>query len=160
MTEADYIDSYMKEINIFPLLEPKEERKLASIIRKYATGKRKQIAREKFINANLRLAVNLAKSFYAHFNFITNISFMDYVGAANEGLARAVDHFNPKKYKTRFSTYAYPWIKVHLLRLLQSYDNNIYIPPHIIGKLSRYKSLLKEDEDVEDQKLFRKLKVS
>jgi RNA polymerase primary sigma factor len=128
MTES--IKTYLKEIRHIPLLKAKEEIELAKRIKK---GDKE--ARQKMINSNLRLVINIAKR-YMHFG----IPFMDLIEEGNIGLMRAVDKFNPKK-GYRFSTYAAWWIKQSITRAIIEQGKIIRIPVYMSETISKWKKV-------------------
>ena len=91
---------YLIEIGRYPLLTAKEETELALA---YRNGDMN--ARDKLINSNLRLVVNIAKNYKN-----SHLSIADLVGEGNIGLITAVEKYNPDL-GYRFSTCATPWIK-------------------------------------------------
>lgn len=124
------ISLYLKEIGQYPVLTPVEEQKLA---KKIANGDK--LAKEKFINSNLRLVVSIAKK------YITDkLDFLDLIQEGNLGLLKAVEMFNYSKgYK--FSTYATWWIKQAILRAIANKGNSIRVPVHIQALINKYQSL-------------------
>jgi RNA polymerase primary sigma factor len=100
-----------------PLLTPAEEIELGTMIQRWLThpepcppGIRRsgQRARDRFIRANLRLAAGFVSN---RCNRLAKAhSQEDLIQAANEGLIRAVERFDPSK-GYRFSTYAYWWLR-------------------------------------------------
>lgn len=124
------ISLYLKEIGQYPVLTPVEEQKLA---KKIANGD--NLAKEKFINSNLRLVVSIAKK------YITDkLDFLDLIQEGNLGLLKAVEMFNYSKgYK--FCTYATWWIKQAILRAIANKGNSIRVPIHIQALINKYQSL-------------------
>lgn len=97
MRERNALDDYLKEIGKTPLLKKEEELELA---RQIEQGD--ETAREKLIQANLRLVVSIAKGFYRS----TSLDFFDLIQEGNMGLIKAVKKFDYRK-NFRFSTYAF-----------------------------------------------------
>lgn len=125
----DSIQMYLKEIGEAPLLTKREERELAKRIQAGDVE-----AREKMIQANLRLVVSIAKRYVGR---SPNLSFADLIQEGNRGLFRAVEKFDWRKgYK--FSTYATWWIRQAITRALANYSRTIRIPVHMVEKLSKY----------------------
>jgi len=81
--------------------------------------------RKKFIGANLRLVVKVAKR-YHH----PRLSFLDLIAEGNLGLMKAVDKFDYKA-GHRFSTYAVWWIRHSIGRALINKGQTIRIPVYL-----------------------------
>lgn len=143
---------YLIEIGQYPLLTAKEETELAIA---YRNGDGK--AREKLINSNLRLVVNIAKNYKN-----SHLSIADLVSEGNLGLITAVDKYNPDL-GYRFSTCATPWIKQAISKAIADKGRNIRIPAHIYQLLSKYRHALAELEadghKPTDEEIARKLNV-
>jgi RNA polymerase sigma factor (sigma-70 family) len=86
-----------------------------------------QAARERFINANLRLVVSIARRY--HVSDIEGKTLLDHIQEGNTGLIRAVDKFDWRK-GFKFSTYATWWIKQPIDRHNNS-SYRIKIPVHL-----------------------------
>lgn len=122
---------YLKQINSIPLLTPNEEKELAKKIR---AGDKK--AREKFILANLRFVVKIAKQYVK-----SGLSFLDLIQEGNIGLIEAVDRFDPS-YGYRFTTFAAFWIKQAIQRAIAKKSSLIKLPirkHRTCAKLARIK---------------------
>jgi len=94
------LESYFKEIGNHNLLTRAEEVELAKAIEAGDNA-----ARDRMIQANLRLAISIAKNFRDK-----GCSFEDLIQESNIGLIRAVDRFDWRK-GFKFSTYAVWWIR-------------------------------------------------
>lgn len=147
---------YMQDADNYPLLTAKEERQLAATIRKFKEGKQKQAARERLINCNRKLVIKIAFRFKDYFN----LSVMDIINTGNEGLVRAVDTYNPRKFKTRFSTYAYPLIHHSIYRLFYMFSTPVRIPIHIMDKTRAFKAIMEVGREYTDEELMEHLQVS
>ncbi|CCQ54935.1 RNA polymerase sigma factor RpoD [Crocosphaera watsonii WH 0005] len=122
--EKSYIteEEWAKEIGI-------SVRELQLILKR---GKR---AKEKMIQANLRLVVAVSKKYQGK-----GLEFMDLVSEGNLGLIRAVEKFEyDKGYK--FSTYAYHWIRQALVRAICDKGRTIRVPVHINEEISKLKKV-------------------
>ena len=84
-------------------------------------------ARQRFVAANLRLVVSLARRF--NHAFLTQA---DLIQEGTLGLLRAVDGYDPTR-GTRFSTYAAWWIKHGITRALANHGLTVRVPAHVLG---------------------------
>ncbi len=125
----DSVQMYLKEIGKAPLLKAVDERELAKRI---ITGDEE--ARKKFISANLRLVVSIAKRYV---NRSANLGILDLIQEGNIGLSRAVDKFDYKR-GFKFSTYATWWIRQAITRALADQSRTIRIPVHMVETISKY----------------------
>jgi RNA polymerase primary sigma factor len=121
------LDIYFREIDQTPLLTAEEERALA-----YRIGDGDNEARDKMVRANLRLVVNIARSYGGK-----GLSLPDLIEEGNLGLLRAVEGFDPTM-NTRFSTYASYWIKQAIRRALVNTAKTIRIPVHMVELLAKW----------------------
>jgi len=128
-TPPDLVKLYLKEIGNFPLLNAEEEKVLGSQV-KHGSRIEAQEARRRFIEANLRLVVSIAKHYIGQ-----GLPLMDLIQEGNMGLIRSVGKFDYQKgYK--FSTYATWWIRQSITRAIINQSRTIRIPVHMMGSIS------------------------
>ena len=125
----DSVQTYLKEIGKTELLTTLEEKELAKKIEKGD-----EESRQRFIRANLRLVVSIAKRYV---NRSPHLSILDLVQEGNIGLARAVTKFDYRR-GFKFSTYATWWIRQAITRALADQSRTIRIPVHMVETISKY----------------------
>ena len=127
---SDSIQMYLREIGKVSLLTREEEIALA---KRAARGDAD--AKQKLIEANLRLVVSIAKRFTGK-----SLSLLDLIQEGNIGLFRAVEKFDYRKgYK--FSTYATWWIRQAITRALADQSRMIRIPVHMVETINKFKQI-------------------
>jgi len=129
----DIIRLYLKDIKNIPLLTPEEEKELTERIKK-----NDKKARQKMIQSNLRLVINIVKR-YKYFG----VSISDLIEEGNLGLMKAVSKFDPKK-GYRFSTYASWWIKQHVIRAIANQGKTIRIPVYMSEIITRWRKVTEQ----------------
>jgi RNA polymerase primary sigma factor len=122
------LETYLREINETALLNADQEKELAHRI---AVGEKE--ARDRMVRANLRLVVNIARSYTGK-----GLPLPDLIEEGNLGLLRAVEGFDPTM-NTRFSTYASYWIKQSIKRALINSAKTIRIPAYMVELLSKWR---------------------
>src|ERR1700726_112297 len=122
------LETYLREINETPLLNADEEKILA---RRIEEGDSE--ARDRMVRANLRLVVNIARSYTGK-----GLGLQDLIEEGNLGLLRAVEGFDPTM-NTRFSTYASYWIKQSMKRAQVNTAKTIRVPAYMVEHLSKWR---------------------
>jgi RNA polymerase primary sigma factor len=160
---GDLVRIYLREIGKVPLLTAHGEVELAKAIEaglfaeeKLRTGSLRGMgigelaliaaegirAKQRLIEANLRLVVSIAKRYIGR-----GLVFLDLIQEGNLGLIRAVEKFDyTKGYK--FSTYATWWIRQAITRAIADQARTIRIPVHMvetINKMARIQRQLHQD---------------
>ncbi len=122
----DPVRMYLKEIGKVPLLSTEDEIELAKRI---AEGDEE--AKDKLVEANLRLVVSIAKRYAGR-----GMQFLDLIQEGNMGLIKAAEKFDYRKgYK--FSTYATWWIRQSITRSIADQARTIRIPVHMVETINR-----------------------
>ncbi len=122
----DSLRLYLRDIGRVPLLTAAEEVALAKRIE---VGD--MAAKEKMVEANLRLVVSIAKGYLGR-----GLSFLDLIQEGSLGLIRAVEKFDYRR-GFKFSTYATWWIRQAVTRAIADKARTIRIPVHMVEKLNR-----------------------
>ncbi len=122
----DPVRNYLREIGRVPLLKTDEEYELA---KKVAEGSRE--AKQKLIEANLRLVVSIAKRYIGR-----GLPFLDLIQEGNKGLIRATEKYDYRR-GFKFSTYATWWIRQAITRAIADQARTIRIPVHMVETINK-----------------------
>ncbi len=134
--DKDSIGLYLKEIGRVPLLTPEQEVLLARQIAQ--GGPRGEYAKNRLVQANLRLVVSIAKKYINR-----GVPFLDLIQEGSIGLIRAAEKFEHERgYK--FSTYAYWWIRQAITRAVASQARTVRLPIHMVEKINKVKRIRRE----------------
>jgi RNA polymerase sigma factor (sigma-70 family) len=145
------LDEYFRDAAREPLLSAEEERELARTIEvgcdaaeKLSAGRirsklsvdraKRQIraaeaARDRFVRANLRLVISIARTYYRG-----SVPLSDLIQEGNIGLMRAVELFDWRR-GLKFSTYATWWIRQAIGRAIQQQSPMIRLPARVHERL-------------------------
>ena len=166
---VDSVKLYLREIHHVPLLNAADEILLAKRIKTGKAEMQKQSpnidiincgeeAQQRFIEANLRLVVSIAKKYINR-----GMSLLDLIQEGNIGLIRAVEKFDADK-GVRFSTYAAFWIRVAILRALPVNTILVHIPMYQAEILNRVinfqRQLINKGQEPTVEKLAALAKIS
>ena len=118
---------YLSEIGRARLLTAEEE-----IMLSRAAQNGCMASRQRMIESNLRLVVNVARAYVKR-----GLPLLDLVEEGNLGLIRAVEKFDPER-GCRFSTYATWWIRQSVERAIMNQCRTVRLPIHVIRELTVY----------------------
>ena len=124
----DSVRLYLREIGRVRMIKPDEEIELA---RRLADGDAE--AKQKLIQANLRLVISIAKKYVNR-----GLPFQDLIQEGNLGLIRAAEKFDHTK-GFKFSTYATWWIRQAISRGLADKSRTIRVPVHMVESINKLK---------------------
>ena len=153
----DPVRMYLKEIGRIPLLGIDEETVLATVVSQGRKAQEKieqnnegkidlsdsdiemldnQVkesvdAKNRLVEANLRLVVSIAKRYVGR-----GMQFLDLIQEGNMGLMKAVDKFDYEK-GFKFSTYATWWIRQAITRAVADQARTIRIPVHMVETINK-----------------------
>jgi RNA polymerase primary sigma factor len=117
---TDALQLFLNELRHHPLLTARQEVELAKRIERGDLE-----AKERLVNANLRLVVSLARRYPTY-----DLTLLDLIQEGIFGLVRAAEKFDWRKgYK--FSTYATFWIRQAIQRGIENRARTIRIPAHV-----------------------------
>jgi RNA polymerase primary sigma factor len=131
---TDALQLFLNEIGRHRLLTPSEEIDLAKRIERGDLD-----AKDRMINANLRLVVSIAKKYQG-----SELTLLDLIQEGILGLIRAVEKFDWRK-GYRFSTYATWWIRQAVERGMDAKARTIKLPINLVRnqrKLARAENAL------------------
>ncbi|MCX7898184.1 MAG: RNA polymerase sigma factor RpoS [Rhodocyclaceae bacterium] len=121
----DLTQLYLNEIGATPLLTPEEELHLARAARAGDF-----FARQRMIEANLRLVVSIARHYLNR-----GLPLDDLIEEGNLGLIHAIEKYDPER-GFRFSTYATWWIRQNIERAIMNQSRTVRLPVHVIKELN------------------------
>jgi RNA polymerase primary sigma factor len=125
--DDDPIKIYLKAIGKTRLLTATEEVYLAKKIEKGDLP-----AKNRLIEANLRLVVSVAKKYIGR-----GLMFLDLIQEGNLGLIVAVEKYDYKR-GFKFSTYATWWIRQAVTRAIADKSRTIRVPVHMVENINKY----------------------
>ena len=155
----DTLNLYIRRIASLKLLTPEEERATAQIA-KEGNEQEALIARQKLVQANLKLVVNIARKTVQ----VSHLPMIDLIQEGNLGLMVAVEKFD-YKLGYRFSTYAAWWIKQAIFKAISEQSHCVKIPVYIQETLSKFSKVKAELEQkyntqVKNEDVARKMNIS
>jgi len=124
------LDLFLRRARAYPLLTAAQEVELAKRIERGDMA-----AKERMINANLRLVVSQARRYQGH-----GLPMEDLVQEGMLGLIRAVEKFDWRR-GFKFSTYGTLWIRQAMQRGLQNHGRTIRLPVHVAQRQVKVRKL-------------------
>jgi len=134
----DSFTQYMNRMGHVPLLEIDDEKRLANLARS-GTENEKTEAKQKLVEANLRLVVSIAKRYDKR----ASMPLIDLVQEGNIGLMRAVDKWNPSR-GDRLASYATWYIRESINRAIAAQARAIRLPGHLGAAVQKLQRLQRE----------------
>ena len=145
--------AFLETIGRIPVLTRTEEVALSKRIQ--AGGPDGDVAKEKLIEHNIRLAVSIAKN-YARTN---DVPLEDLVQEGILGVNRAAEKFDWQR-GFKFSTYATWWIKHFIQRAIHRDRTTIRVPGHIAVRRRNLERYLREHPDANLADAAAELKIT
>src|SRR4051794_434056 len=151
---TDTLQLFLNEIGRHRLLTPDEEIQLAQGIERGDLA-----AKERMINANLRLVVSIAKKYQG-----SELTLLDLIQEGILGLIRAVEKFDWRR-GYRFSTYATWWIRQAVERGMDAKARTIKLPINLVRtqrRVARAENALalKLDRAPTDEEIAKEAEIS
>jgi RNA polymerase sigma factor (sigma-70 family) len=147
--------NFISNIKDLPLLTAEREKELGKIIQKFKKGKKKDEAIIELVEHNIRLAINEAYKY----SRMSSVPIDELYSAGRAGLIRAAYDYNPVKFKTRFSTYATPWIRQGIRETIHG-NSPVKIPMHIVNGLYRKNKAVEANGDMSNGELCKELELT
>jgi RNA polymerase sigma factor (sigma-70 family) len=143
--EEDLLQLYLNDIGKHALLTRAEEVRLGALVKEGRAAEAElgrgrvpveerpaleekvragEEAAKRFVQANLRLVVSIAKKYQA-----SGVPLLDLIQEGNFGLMHAVERFDPRR-GFKFSTYATWWIRQTIARGIANTGRTIRLPVH------------------------------
>jgi RNA polymerase primary sigma factor len=140
--DLEAIDANRREcVTIQVTYPPKGSRPFAAYIHRVRSANQAlRYSKNKFVKANLRLVVTIARRFDHGL-----MPLQDLVQEGNLGLMKAVDRFDGRR-GYRFSTYATWWIRHAINRALANKGRTVRLPAHVSADLQRLRRATREIE--------------
>lgn len=126
MDHEEAVPSYLSRLTKAPLLTATQEEELTRAVQRGDEG-----ARQRLIESNMRLVINIAKTYRSR-----SVPLEDLIQEGAIGLMQAAERFDPEK-GFRFSTYATHWIRQAIGRAIDNKSKAIRLPAHVSQSLRK-----------------------
>lgn len=149
------LTAYLREIADYPQLTAEEEKIVAEKIEQGDSE-----AKQKLIQANLKLVVTIAKKTIHR----SGVPMIDLIQEGNLGLMIAAEKFN-HQLGYRFSTYASWWIKQSMFKAISEQSHCMKIPVYIQETLSKFSKVKYQMEQnatsqVKNEEVAKKMNIA
>jgi len=137
------LSKYLEEIGKYEPLKPKEEVRLAKLVR--SDDKDESLrALKKLTESNLRFVVSVAKKYQGQ-----GLPFTDLINEGNLGLIKAAERFDETR-GFKFISYAVWWIRQTILQALAENSRIVRLPLNRVGTISKVMKIAnKLEQDIE-----------
>lgn len=155
----DSLNLYIRKISSISVLSQEEEQSIAKIAKEGSESESLK-AKQKLVQANLKLVVNIARKTIQ----VSHLPMIDLIQEGNLGLMVAVEKFD-YKLGYRFSTYAAWWIKQAIFKAISEQSHCVKIPVYIqetLSKFSKVKASLEQkyNTQVRNEDVAKKMNIS
>lgn len=155
----DALNNYIRKISSIKVLGAEEEKEIAKIA-KEGNDKEAFEAKQKLVQSNLKLVVNIARKTVQ----VSNLPMIDLIQEGNLGLMVAVEKFD-YKLGYRFSTYAAWWIKQAIFKAISEQSHCVKVPVYIqetLSKFSKVKSTLEQkyNKQVKNEDVAKEMNIA
>lgn len=137
------LSKYLEEIGKYEPLKPKEEVRLAKLVR--SEDKNKSLkALKKLTQSNLRFVVSVAKKYQGQ-----GLPLTDLINEGNLGLIKAATRFDETR-GFKFISYAVWWIRQSILQALVENSRIVRLPLNRVGTISKVTKIANRlEQDIE-----------
>ncbi|GAB1251303.1 RNA polymerase sigma factor RpoD/SigA [Porphyromonas miyakawae] len=139
--ESASLDKYLQEIGRLPMISIDEEVELAQ-----ASHRGDAAALHRFVNANLRFVVSVAKQYQNQ-----GLSLPDLINEGNLGLIKAARKFDETK-GFKFISYAVWWIRQSIMQALAEQSRIVRLPLNQVGNNSKITKAVEAFEQEHERK--------
>ena len=155
----DTLNNYIRRISKIKVLSAEEEKETARLA-KEADKDISLAAKQKLVQSNLKLVVNIARKTVQ----VSNLPMIDLIQEGNLGLMVAIEKFD-YKLGYRFSTYAAWWIKQAIFKAISEQSHCVKVPVYIqetLSKFSKVKATLEQkyNTQVKNEDVAKEMNIS